>query len=56
MLRQLREQYEAYVEKSKKKLLQAVMLEPTVSNYTNAVAMIDEMFELQKDILPEMNW
>lgn len=48
--------YEAYVEKSRNKLLQAVMLDPTVSSYNNAVAMINQLFELQKDILPEMNW
>lgn len=48
--------YEAYTEKSRKKLLQAILLDPTVSNYNNAVNMINEMCELQKDILPEMNW
>lgn len=48
--------YEAYVEKDRKKLLQAILLDPTVSNYNNAVNLINEMFELQKDILPEMDW
>lgn len=48
--------YEAYTEKSRKKLLQAILLDPTVSNYNNAVNLINEMCELQKDILPEMNW
>lgn len=48
--------YEAYVEKSRKKLLQAILLDPTVSTYTNAIALIDEMCELQKDILPELYW
>lgn len=48
--------YEAYKEKSKKKLLQAILLDPTVSSYSNAVALIDEMFEKQRDILPEMHW
>jgi len=48
--------YEAYKEKSKNKLLQAVLLDPTISSYNNAVAMIDEICELQKDILPELNW
>jgi alpha-galactosidase len=47
--------YEAYKEKSKNKLLQAVLLDPTVSSYNSAVAMINEMCELQKDILPELN-
>ena len=48
--------YEAYVEKSRKKLLQAILLDPTISTYNNAVHLIDEMFELQKDSLPEMFW
>ncbi|HBI72427.1 MAG TPA: alpha-galactosidase [Lachnospiraceae bacterium] len=47
---------DAYVEKSKNKLLQAVLLDPTISNYNNAVALIDEMCERQKEILPELNW
>lgn len=48
--------YEAYAEKSRKKLLQAILLDPTVSTYNNAVNLINEVFELQKDILPEMHW
>ena len=48
--------YEAYKEKSASKLLQAVLLDPTVSSYNNAVAMIDEMLEVQKALLPELNW
>jgi len=47
---------EAYAEKSRLKLLQAVLLDPTVSNYHNAVCMINEMCELQKDALPQLNW
>jgi alpha-galactosidase len=47
---------EAYAEKSRLKLLQAVLLDPTVSSYHNAVCMINEMCELQKDALPEMHW
>lgn len=47
---------EAYTEKSKNKLLQAMLLDPTISNYNNAVALIDEMCERQKEILPELNW
>ena len=47
---------EAYKEKSRNKLLQAVLLDPTVSSYQNAVAMINELCELQKDILPPMYW
>ena len=48
--------YEAYAEKDRKKLLQAILLDPTVSTYHNAVSLINEMCELQKDILPEMYW
>lgn len=47
---------EAYVEKSRKKLLQAVLIDPTISNYNSAVAMINEMCELQKDLLPPLYW
>ena len=47
---------EAYAEKSRNKLLQAILLDPTVSNYNNSVALINEMCELQKDILPPLYW
>jgi len=47
---------EAYEEKSRNKLLQAILLDPTVSSYNNAVALINEMCVLQKDILPELRW
>ncbi|WP_420399656.1 hypothetical protein [Flagellimonas sp.] len=46
---------EAYQEKSKDKLLQAILLEPTVNSYRNAVDMCNEMLELQKEVLPEIN-
>jgi alpha-galactosidase len=47
---------DACIEGSKNKLLQAVLLDPTVSSYHNAVAMIDEMCERQKELLPKMKW
>ena len=47
---------EALTENSRGKLLQAVMLDPTVSTYNNAVAMINEIFELQKDIIAPLKW
>lgn len=47
---------EAYTEQSKNKLLQAMLLDPTISNYNNAVALIDEMCERQKEILPALHW
>ena len=47
---------EAYAEGSRNKLLQALLLDPTVHSYRNAVALINEMCELQKDILPVLKW
>ncbi len=46
---------EAYAEKSKDKLLQAILIEPTVNSYRNAIDMCNEMLHLQKDVLPELN-
>jgi alpha-galactosidase len=43
---------EAFAEKSKSKLLQAVLLEPTVTSYRGAVEVVDEMLALQRDVLP----
>jgi len=45
---------EAYAEQSKAKLLQAILLEPTVHTYRGAVEMVDEMIGLQKSILPPL--
>lgn len=45
---------EAYVEQSKQKLLQAILLDPVVDNHNHAVAMLDEFLELQKDALPPL--
>ena len=47
---------EAYVERSRRKLLQALLIDPTAAGYNNAVALIDEMCEVQKGILPKMTW
>ena len=47
---------QAYAEKSRNKLLQAILLDPTVSNYNNAVALINEMCERQQGILAELHW
>lgn len=46
---------EAYAEQSKEKLLQAVLMEPTVNSYRRAVEMVDEMLRLQKDLLPPLH-
>jgi alpha-galactosidase len=43
---------EAFAEQSKRKLLQAVLLEPTVTSYRGAVEMVDEMLALQREVLP----
>ncbi len=45
---------EAFDEQSRDKLLQAVLLDPTVDSYRHAVQMVDEMLELQKDVLPPL--
>lgn len=47
---------EAYTEQSRNKLLQAMLLDPTVSSYYNAVSAINEMCDLQQDILPPLHW
>ncbi|MDI9470164.1 MAG: alpha-galactosidase [Bacillota bacterium] len=47
---------EAYQERSRRKLLQAVLLDPTVSTYAGAVAMIDELCRLQAGLLPPLEW
>ncbi|MDW8104304.1 MAG: alpha-galactosidase [Armatimonadota bacterium] len=46
---------EAFAEQSKDKLIQAVLLEPTVDSYRNAVQMVDEMLELQREVLPPLH-
>jgi alpha-galactosidase len=46
---------EAFAEQSRSKLLQAVLLEPTVTSYRGAVEMMDEMLALQRDILPPIH-
>ncbi|TMM57139.1 alpha-galactosidase [Maribacter algarum] len=46
---------EAYNEQSKDKLLQAILIEPTVNSYRNAVDMCNEMLTLQKEVLPLLN-
>ena len=47
---------EAFVEGSKNRLLQDMLLDPTISNYNNAVALIDEMCQREREILPELHW
>lgn len=47
---------QAYEEQSRNKLLQALLIDPTISTYDNAAALIDEIFRLQADILPPLHW
>lgn len=47
---------EAFQEKSRNKLLQALLLDPTTHSYHNAVHLINEIFELQEDVLPKLTW
>jgi alpha-galactosidase len=45
---------ETFSERSRSKLLQAILLDPTVKSYRGAVAMMNELLELQKALLPEL--
>jgi len=47
---------EAFEEKSKTKLLQAILLDPQAPTYYQACAMIDKMCETQIDLLPKLEW
>lgn len=47
---------EAFEEGSRDKLLQALLLDPTTPSYQNAVHLINEMCDLQKDALPALEW
>jgi alpha-galactosidase len=43
---------QAFAERSKDKLLQAILLDPTVDSYRQAVGMMEEMLQLQRAYLP----
>ena len=45
---------EAFAEQSRDKLIQAMLLDPTVDSYRRAIECVDEMLALQKDILPPL--
>ena len=47
---------DAFAERSRGTLLQALLLDPTTDSYRAAVHTINEMFRLQADVLPEMEW
>jgi len=44
---------EAFSERSKEKLLQTLLLDPTVDSYRRAVGLVEEMLVTQRDLLPE---
>ena len=47
---------EAFDTGSRRTLLQALMLDPTTHSYRAAVNLINEMFRVQGDVLPAMEW
>ncbi len=47
---------EAFDTRSRRSLLQALMLDPTTHSYRAAVNLVNEMFRVQGDVLPEMEW
>jgi len=44
---------EVFAERSRKKLLQTILLDPTVDSYRQAVEMMNEMIDLQQVLLPQ---
>ena len=44
---------EAFAEGSKEKLLQTLLLDPTVDSYRQAVGLMEEMLQRQRDLLPK---
>lgn len=47
---------EAFSSRGREPLLQAMLIDPSVHSYQLSVEMINEMFRLQADVLPEMTW
>ena len=47
---------EAFLEGSKTKLMQAILMDPNAPSYYQAAAMIDELCEKQKVLLPNLEW
>ncbi len=45
---------DAFASRSRRPLLQALLLDPTTESYRQSVALIDEMCRLQKNVLPEL--
>ncbi|WP_420442662.1 alpha-galactosidase [Candidatus Palauibacter sp.] len=47
---------DAFADGSRRTLLQALLLDPTTTSYRAAVHTINEMFRLQGEVLPDMEW
>jgi alpha-galactosidase len=47
---------DAFDERSRDLLLQALLLDPTTHSLNAAVQLIDRMFEVQREVLPAMAW
>ena len=47
---------DAFEERSRDKLLQALLLDPTCHSYHRAVELVDRFFDVQGDVLPALEW
>ena len=47
---------DAFRDKSRRTLLQALLLDPTTRSYRQAVGLVNEMCRLQGDVLPRLDW
>lgn len=47
---------QAFRDRSRRTLLQALLLDPTTESYRQAVGLVNEMCRLQKDVLPPLEW
>ena len=45
---------DAFRDRSRHTLLQALLLDPTTESYRQAVGLVNEMYRLQRKVLPEM--
>ena len=47
---------DAYRQRSRDTLLQALLLDPTTQSYRRAVELVERFFEVQGDVLPALEW
>ena len=47
---------DAFGDRSRHTLLQALLLDPTTESYRQAVGLVNEMCRLQEDVLPRLDW